>query len=208
VSRDQIRIVCVDDHAIVREGITVLLGLQPDMKVVACAATGERGVELVQEFRPDVTLMDLQLPRMTGVDAIRRIRDQQPDARIIVLTVFQGDEDIYRAVEAGAAAYLSKETLGEELVHVIRDVHAGRGHISADTETYLARRGHRPTLSDREVQVVELIARGFRNKEIAGELRISEQTVVVHIRNIMMKLGVHDRTAVLASAAKRGIIHF
>jgi DNA-binding NarL/FixJ family response regulator len=200
----QIRLLCVDDHAVVRQGIALMIDLQPDMRVVASATTGEQAVDLYRQHKPDVTLMDLQLPRMSGVDAILAIRNEYGDARIVVLTMYHGDEDIYRAVRAGAMAYLTKDMLSDDLVRVIREVHAeGR----SPTMERLAERVRPSALTDREMQVVELLARGMRNKEIASELGISEQTARVHMKNILAKLHVSDRAAALGAAARRGIVH-
>ena len=203
-----IRILCVEDHRLVREGIAALLGQQPDMQVVAAAATGEEGIVQFRRQRPDVTLMDLQLPGMSGLDAIRKILGEAPAARIIVLTMYHGEEDIYRALEAGAAAYVLKDTLSDDLIRVIRDVHRGKRPIaSADVQSRLAERGRHKHITPRELQVIELVSQGMRNKEIAASLGISEETVQVHLRNIYLKLNVNDRTAVLAVAVRRGLIH-
>jgi DNA-binding NarL/FixJ family response regulator len=200
----QIRLLCVDDHAVVRQGIALMVNLQPDMTVVASATTGEQAVELYRQHKPDVTLMDLQLPRMSGVDAILAIRKEYADARIVVLTMYHGDEDIYRAVRAGAMAYLTKDMLSDDLVRVIREVHAEGRSLEMDR---LAERTRPSALTDREMQVIELLARGMRNKEIATELGISEQTARVHMKNILAKLHVSDRAAALSAAARRGIVH-
>src|SRR5262245_66192887 len=154
------------------------------MRVVAAAATGEQAVVQFREHRPDITLMDLQLPAMSGLDAIRILRTEDATARIIVLTMYQGDEDIHRALQAGAAAYVLKSTLSDDLVRAVRDVHAGHQSMSPDVAAQLATGAAQPRLTSREIMVVELIATGMRNKEIAADLRISEDTVEVHIRNI------------------------
>jgi two-component system NarL family response regulator len=190
-----------------REGIMRVVGLQPDMTVVAQANNGEEAVEQFLQHRPDVTLMDLQLPRVDGLHAIRAIRHAQPDARIIVLTMYQGDEDIYRALQAGAAGYLLKDTVPEDLVRVIREVHAGQRAIPPDVAAALALRAKQPSLTLRELQVLELLATGKRNKEIAADLGISSDTARAHIKSIFVKFNVHDRTAALAEALRRGIIH-
>lgn len=203
-----IRVLCVDDHRIVREGLTLIIERQRDMKVVGAAATGEEAVALFQRHRPNVTLMDLQLGAMTGVETIRAIRRHDKDARIIVLTMYQGDEDIYRALDAGAATYLLKDMLSDDLIRVVREVNAGERPVSAGVQALLSERAASPTLTPREVQVVELIAQGMRNKEIAVSLGISEETAQVHVRNILAKLKVQDRTAVVQVAIRRGIIHF
>lgn len=203
----RIRIMCVDDHRIVRDGIALIVRQEPDMEVVASAASGEECVALFRLHHPDVTLMDLQLKGMNGVAAIRRLRSDSPDARIIVLTMFEGNEDIYRALEAGAATYLLKDAVSDDLIQAIRDVHAGKHPSNPEIEARLAERGAGPTLTPREVQVVELVAQGMRNREIAAALGISEDTVHVHVKNILTKLHVKDRTAAVNVALKRGIIH-
>lgn len=207
MSQDRIRVFCVDDHRVMLDGLALLIGRQPDMEVVGSATTGEQAVELYPRCAPDVTLMDLQLPGISGLDAIRRIREAHPEARIVVLTMYQGDEDIYRALEAGAATYLLKDALSEDLVRVIRDVHTGGRPIMPDVEAALAGRRRQPALTPREVDVVRLIAEGMRNKEIAVTLGISEQTAKVHVKNILAKLSVSDRAAVIPVALRRGIIH-
>ena len=202
-----IRVLCVDDHRIVREGIGLIIDREADMKVVGSAATGEEAVTLFARERPDVTLMDLQLPTMSGLDAIQAIRREDPDAHIIVLTMYQGDEDIHRALAAGAATYLLKDTLSDDLIRIVREVHAGRRPIRADVKARLDERAAAPTLTPREIQVMELVAEGRRNKEIAGLLGISEETVQVHLKNIFAKLKVSERTAALNVALRRGIVH-
>jgi two-component system NarL family response regulator len=202
-----IRVLCVDDHRIVREGLGLIINRQEDMEVVASAATGEEAVSLFQRHRPDVTLMDLQLGAMSGVEAIRAIRDQAADARIIVLTMYQGDEDIFRALEAGAATYLLKDTLSDDLIRVVREVHAGRHSLRPELEARLAERAAGPTLTPRELEVMELISAGLRNKEIAASLGISEETAQVHVKHILAKLKVKDRSAAITVALRRGIIH-
>jgi len=204
---ERIRVLCVDDHRVMLDGLSLLIGRQSDMEVIASATSGERAVELFANLLPDVTLMDLQLPTMSGLEAISAIRKSHPNARIVVLTMYQGDEDIYRALEAGAAAYLLKGTLVEDLVTVIRDVHTGHKPIPPDVAAALAARKAQPALTPREVEVVQLIAQGLRNKEIAVTLGISEQTAKVHVKNILAKLNVSDRSAVIAVAVRRGIIH-
>jgi DNA-binding NarL/FixJ family response regulator len=207
VSTPEIRVLCVDDHRLMREGIVHIVGLQPDIKVVAEAANGEEAVEQFLRHRPDVTLMDLQLPRMNGLQAIRAIRHDEPDARVVVLTMYHGDEDIYRALQAGAAGYLLKDTVPEDLVRVIREVHGGKRAIPPDVERALALRATQPALTFREFQVLELLATGKRNKEIAADLGISSDTARAHIKSIFIKFNVHDRTAALAEALRRGMIH-
>ena len=202
-----IRVMCVDDHRIVREGIGVIINRESDMSVVGTASTGEEAVAVFKRESPDVTLMDLQLPRMTGLEAIRQIRQENPDARIIVLTMYQGDEDIHRALAAGAATYLLKDTLSDDLIRFVREVHSGRRPLRPEVRAALDERASAPTLTPREIQVMELVAEGRRNKEIASSLAISEETVQVHLRNIFAKLKVSERTAALNVAIRRGIVH-
>ncbi len=204
---DKIRVLCVDDHRVMLDGLALLIGRQPDMEVVASATTGDQAISEYAAVRPDVTLMDLQLPGTNGLEAIRQIRKKDPGARIVVLTMYQGDEDIYRALEAGAATYLLKDALSDELVSVIRQVHGGRQPVTPEVEAQLQSRRQQPTLTPREVQVVQLISEGLRNKEIAVTLGITEQTAKVHVKNILAKLRVNDRAAVISIAARRGIVH-
>jgi len=203
----RIRILAVDDHRVVREGVASMINREPDMEVVASAATGEESIDLFQRHHPDVTLMDLQLPRMSGLEAIQAIRARDAAARVIVLTVFQGDEDIYRALRAGATTYLLKDTLTDDLVGMIRAVHAGRRPIPPNIQALLKARKASAALTDREVEVLRLIVQGMRNKEVAAALGISEETAKVHVRNIFVKLEVTDRTAAMAVALRRGIVH-
>jgi DNA-binding NarL/FixJ family response regulator len=202
-----IRVLCVEDHRIVRDGIALIVGAQPDMAVIASAGTGEEGVRLYQEHRPEITLMDLQLPTMSGLDAIGEIKKRDRDARIIVLTVYGGDEDIYRALQAGATTYLLKDTVSDDLIDVIRQVHSGKRPLTQTVLTRLAEREGRPVLTNREVQVLELVSEGMRNKEIATLLGITDDTAYGHLKNILAKLNVHDRTAAVREAVRRGILH-
>jgi DNA-binding NarL/FixJ family response regulator len=202
-----IRVLCVDDHRLMREGVSKIVGVQADMEVVAEASNGEHAVTQFLANRPDVTLMDLQLPVMSGPEATRRIRELDGSARIIVLTMYHGDEDIHRAFEAGAMGYVLKDTISDDLIHVIREVHAGRRIVTPEIQQALDERARRPTLSLRERQVLELMAEGMRNKEIAAALGISADTTGMHLKNLFTKLGVHDRTAAVAKAIRRGIIH-
>ncbi len=204
---NQIRVLCVDDHRLMREGIARIVGVQPDMTVVAEAADGEEAVTQFLKFRPDVTLMDLEMPTMNGVQAIQTIRQQHPNARVVVLTMYHGDEDIYRAIGAGAMGYLFKDTLPDDLIRVIREVHSGQRAIPPEIAAVLEQRASQPSLTFRESQVLELLATGKRNKEIAAALGISGDTASAHIKNIFLKFNVHDRTAALAEALRRGIIH-
>lgn len=186
----------------------MIINREPDMTVVAAAATAQQGIELFRRYQPDVTLMDLQLGTMSGVEAIRAIRAECLTARIVVLTMSQGDEDIHSALQAGATTYLLKDTLADDLVSVIRDVSAGKQtRVVGEVQAQLDQRASRPHLSPRELQVTELISHGMRNKEIAAALGISEETVQVHVKKILSKLGVQDRTAVVRVAVHRGIIH-
>jgi DNA-binding NarL/FixJ family response regulator len=204
----QIRVLCVDDHPMITEGIAAAINRQPDMTVVGCAATVADAISVFGREQPDITLMDLQLRHEDGVDAIRAIRAESPEARVIVLTVYQGDEDIFRALDAGAVGYLLKEEVPDELIRVIRDVHGGHAPpMRADLEERLARRVAGPNLTSREIQVLGHLAQGLRNKEVAAVLGISEETVRVHVKNILAKLSVNDRTAAVTLAVRRGIIH-
>jgi two-component system, NarL family, response regulator len=202
-----IRVLCADDHRLMREGIARIVGVQPDMTVVAQASDGEQAVAQFLQHRPDVTLMDLEMPKMNGVRAIQAIRNHQPQARIVVLTMYHGDEDIHRAIAAGAMGYLLKDTLPDDLIRVIREVHSGRRAIPPEIAAVLEQRASQPTLTFRESQVLELLATGKRNKEIAAALGISGDTASAHIKSIFQKFNVHDRTAALAEALRRGIIH-
>lgn len=202
-----IQIMVVDDHHIVRQGLVALIATLPDMKVVAEAADGVQAVELHRKHRPDITLMDLRLPNKNGVDAITEIRHEFPAARIIVLTTFDGDEDIYRALQAGAKGYLLKGMNADELTEAIRTVHAGKTRIPAVVAERLAERMGGPSLTSRELDVLKRIVAGRSNKEIAGELFISEATVKTHINSILSKLGVNDRTQAATTALQRGIVH-
>jgi DNA-binding NarL/FixJ family response regulator len=204
---DPIRVLCVDDHRLVLEGISLIVGRQIDMTTVGSATSVDESVTLFRQYRPDITLMDLRLGKSSGVDAIRAIRGIDPDARIIVLTMYHGDEDVHQALDAGAATYLLKDAVSDDLVRVIRQVHAGEYPVLPVVEARLAERANRPTLTKREVQIVELISTGMRNKEIAAALGISEQTVHVHLRNLFAKLEVTDRSGAVHVALRRGIIH-
>jgi DNA-binding NarL/FixJ family response regulator len=204
---DKIRIMVVEDHNVVRQGLVALLKTVPDMAVVAEASDGKQAVELFKKHQADVTLMDLRLPVMTGVEAIGEIRKEFPTARVIVLTTFDGDEDIYRALQAGAKGYLLKDMFGEELMDAIRAVHAGKSRIPAPVAERLAERMGSPVLTGRELDVLRLIVQGKSNKDIGGELTISEATVKTHMNSILSKLGVSDRTQAATTAIQRGIVH-
>jgi len=203
-----IRVLCVDDHQIVREGLAMLIGRQGDMEVAGLAASGEEALAMYAALRPDVTLMDLKLGRMTGVAAIAEIRRLDPTARIVVLTMFQGDEDIFRALAAGAATYVVKDAAFADLVQAVRQVHEGRQpQMSPGVKAQLTSRAARPTLTPREIEVLEHIRCGLRNREIAARCRISEETVQTHVKSILLKLDAQDRTAAVSIALTRGIIH-
>jgi DNA-binding NarL/FixJ family response regulator len=205
---DRIRVLCVDDHPIVTEGISSIINRQPDMVVVASADSVDGAIRQFRSERPDVTLMDLQLREDNGVDAIHVIHDESPDARIVVLTVHQGDEDIFRALEAGAVAYLLKEQVPDDLVRIIRQVYSGEvPPMRPDLKARLAKRGTTPVLTAREIQVLHLVSQGLRNKEIAAVLGISDETARVHVKNILAKLEVNDRSAAVNVGMRRGIIH-
>ena len=207
MASQRIRILIVDDHPLVLKGLIATLAPEPDIEVVASAATGARAIELFRETRPDVTVMDVTMtPEMTGIDAIAAIRREFPDARIVVLSANKGDDVIYRALHAGAATYLLKEALGDNLVPIIREVHAGGGPISPEIGRKLADRVSLLALTPREIEVLRLIAEGLRNKEIAASLAISVQTAEFHVKNILAKLGVNDRTKAVTVAVRRGII--
>jgi two-component system, NarL family, response regulator len=203
----KITIMCVDDHQLVLEGLALIINRVEDMQVVASASNGDDAVSLFRQHRPDVVLMDLEMPKVNGTEAVQQIRQIDPEARIIVLTVFQGEEDIHRALQVGAATYLLKDTLSDDLVRVIREVHTGQKPISPYVEARLASRSQQQRLSSRETQVLRLVAEGLRNREIAFGLGISEETVQVHVKHILQKLEVRDRSAAITTGIRRGIIH-
>jgi two-component system NarL family response regulator len=202
-----IRVLCVDDHRLVREGITMIINREPDMEVVASAATSDEAIEAFERERPDVTLMDLQLGTSSGVGAIQAIRRRDAGARIVVVTMYHGEEDMYRAMQAGATTYLVKNTLADDLIRVVREVYAGGRPISADVELGLRERASQPALTSRELQVLELVAQGMRNRDVGLALDISEETVRVHVKNVFAKLDATDRTEAVSIALRRGIIH-
>jgi DNA-binding NarL/FixJ family response regulator len=204
---DKIRILVAEDHLVARVGVSTIVNMQPDMTVVAEASNGLQAVELFRKHRPDVTLLDLRMPGMGGVEAATAIRAEFPTARMIALTTYGGDEDIRRALAAGVLAYLTKDVLHDELLKAIRAVHAGQTYLPAAVAAALAAQLPRPDLSAREVQVLELIVRGLANKQIAYTLNIAEHTVKNHVKNILSKLGAQDRTQAATAAIQRGIIH-
>jgi DNA-binding NarL/FixJ family response regulator len=203
---DMLRIMLVDDHYLVRMGLRSILTLEPDMTVCAEAATGEQARSLFRVHRPDVTLMDLRLPGMSGSETIHEIRLEFPDARIVMISTYVGDEEIYGALQAGAMAYLVKSVQREELAHAIRKAAAGQRHIPPEVAARLADRVTRSQLSARELEVLRLLVAGRRNREIAGALVIAEGTVKLHVSSILGKLGAVDRTEAVTVALQRGIV--
>ena len=204
--RKVIRILTVDDHALLREGIAALVNAEPDMKLVAEATTGEEAIEKFRQHRPDVTLMDLQMPELNGCEAISRIQSEFPDARIVVLTTYTGDAQVLRALRAGARGYILKGHVHRELLETIRAVHAGQKRIPPDIAAELAEHAADDALSPREIDVLRLIAAGNSNKLIADQLSIGEATVKSHVTNILSKLGANDRAHAVTIGLKRGII--
>jgi len=204
---DLIRVIVADDHWIARAGVTTALAMQQDMVVVGEAANGRQAVELYRKHTPDVALLDVRMPVLSGIDAAIGIRREFPRARLIALSTFDGDEDIRRALQAGVKAYLTKDVLDKELVEAVRAVHMGRSYLPGRVAAVLAGQISGPDLSCRELDVLRLVAGGLANKEIGESLSISEFTVKNHVRNILEKLGAGDRTQAATMAIHRGIIH-
>jgi DNA-binding NarL/FixJ family response regulator len=205
-AKNPIRILCVDDHPVLREGIAAVLASETDMVLVAEANNGKEAIEQFRVHRPDVTLMDLQMPAMSGIEAIRAIRKDFPEARIIVLTTYSGDAQAVRAFKAGASGYLLKNMLRKELVETIRTVHGGKRRIPSEIAMEMAEHHTDDALTEREVEVLRQVAAGNANKIIADRLSISEETVKAHMKNILAKLAANDRTHAVTIALRRGII--
>ena len=201
-----IRVVTVDDHPLMREGIAMVIRSQSDMELIAEASRGDEAIELFRKHQPDVTLMDLRLPDMSGIDALVAIRSEFPEARVIVLTTFEGDVEIRRALQAGARSYLLKSMTSAEMVRAVRDVHAGRKPLSPAIAAQIAEHFADESLTVREIEILQEIAGGHRNRAIGERLFITEETVKVHVKHLMEKLGAKDRTDAVAIGVRRGII--
>jgi DNA-binding NarL/FixJ family response regulator len=208
VTKEGIRVLIVEDHNVVRQGLVALINMAEGIQVVGEAADGVEAIAQFRKHQPDVTLVDLRLPKLGGVDVIQRVRSETPNARFVVLTTYDGDEDIYRALKSGAKAYLLKGMTSEELIRTIREVAAGRSHIPPAIAERLAERMGTEDLTPREADVLEQIVNGKSNKEIATELDISEATVKTHINSLLSKLGVTDRTQAATAAIRRGLVPF
>ncbi len=204
---EPITLLIADDHPVVREGLAAMFNRRPDLRTVAEAVNGAEAVRLALELRPNVILMDLNMPELGGVDAITQIRAAWPEARVVVMTTFDGDEDIFRALQAGARAYLLKDTPRDEIVETVRIVHAGGKRIPEEIAAKLADRMLAEPLTERERDVLRLIVAGRSNKEIGSELNIAEGTVKVHVNSLLGKLGVQDRTQAVTEALRRGLVH-
>jgi DNA-binding NarL/FixJ family response regulator len=201
-----IRVLSVDDHPLIREGVGAIINSQADMSLAGTASNGREGIEAFRALRPDVTLMDLRLPDLSGIDVMIAIRSEFPDARVIVLTTFEGDIEVQRALKAGARGYLLKSMPAQHMVDIIRKVHAGKRYVPAEITAGLVDHLGDEALSKREVEVLQQVAEGQRNRDIAAKLFIAEETVKVHVKHIMGKLGANDRTQSVTIAARRGII--
>ena len=208
MTKESIRVLIVEDHNVVRQGLVALINLAEGIQVVGEAADGVEAIAQFRKLLPDVTLVDLRLPKLSGVEIIQRVRSESPQARFVVLTTYDGDEDIYRALKSGAKAYLLKGMTSEELISTIREVAAGRSHIPPAIAERLAERMGTEDLTPREADVLEQIVQGKSNKEIATELDISEATVKTHINSLLSKLGVTDRTQAATAAIRRGLVPF
>ena len=202
-----ISVLCVDDHPLMREGIAAIISAEPGMKIVAEASTGREALQAYREHKPDITLMDLRLPDISGIDALVAIRSESPQARVIMLTTFAGDVEIQRALTAGAQGYMLKSMPRKQLVEMVRRVHSGGKSIPAEIAAHLAEHLGEETLTRREVDVLQQLAHGNHNRDIAEQLFISEETVKGHIKHIMEKLGAKDRTQAVAIAVRRGFLH-
>jgi two-component system, NarL family, response regulator len=203
---NKIKVMVIDDHPMVREGIAAYVALQPDMELVAETGDGTKGIELFNQYMPDITLVDLRLPNMDGIEIIRQIRRDFPEAKFIVVTSYDFDEQIYAAFRAGARAYVLKDVLANQLIDIIRRVHKGQRYLSTDIEMRLAERLPRSDLTARELEILNLFASGMSNKEIATTLTITENTVRFHSRNLFQKLEVNDRAHAVSIALRRGLI--
>jgi DNA-binding NarL/FixJ family response regulator len=207
MAENMLRVMCVDDHPLVRKGVAAILANEPDMELVAEASDGREAVEKYRELHPDVVLMDLRMPQMDGTEATRAIRSEDPEALIIALTSYDGDQDIYRALEAGVRGYILKEMVHSEVVKAIRTVQAGKRLMPPEVAERLSEYFPQVALTPREVEVLSLVARGMANKEIAHKLGTANGTIKMHVQNILEKLGASDRTHAVTIAIERGILH-
>lgn len=207
MSEPVIRVLCVDDHALVRKGIASILANEGDIQLVGEASNGREAVQKYRDLQPDVVLMDLRMPEMTGVDATREIRKDAPDAKIIALTSYDGDQDIYKAIEAGVRGYILKEMVHTKVIDAIRTVQAGKRLMPAEVAERLSEYFPQVALTPREVEVLSYVAKGLANKEIAHKLGTASGTVKMHVQNILAKLGASDRTHAVTIALERGILH-